>query len=101
MTIITNAGEAMMAKIAKKQGIEFEYIRSNPKTYNKVTLYFTMPRDSIENKKYITRGKVIRMLPDIWPGYEREYEEESSVPMTMEEAEIRIERLYNCYVLGK
>ena len=91
----------MMAKIAKESGVEFEYIRSHPKTYNKVTLYFSLPRGTLENKKYITRGKVTRMLPDILPGCEREYEEESSVPMTMEEAEIRIERLYNCYVLGK
>ena len=66
-----------------------------------VSLIYRMPCDNPEASGKNPEGKLFRALPGISPDSPGEFAEQTLDVLTPEEAEKRIEEMYNYYVLGK
>lgn len=66
-----------------------------------VSLSYRMPPGTHETKEQNPEGKLFRALPGLSPDDPGEFAEQTLDVLTRDQAEMRIDEMYNYYVLGK
>jgi len=69
--------------------------------FKMVTLYYRMPPGTHKTGEPHPEGKLFRALPGLSPDDPGEFAEQTLDVLTPEEAQKRIDEMYDYYVLGK
>jgi hypothetical protein len=69
--------------------------------FKMVSLIYRVPPGTQETKEQNHEGKLFRALPGFSPDDPGEFAEQTLDVLTTEEAQKRIDEMYNYYVLGK